>query len=591
MDFQLLFDILPYQQKRFPNKKALNVLVGGRWKHYSTQQLLEAIDALSFGLLRLGVRKGDHIAIIAHTGSPLWTIIDLACQQIGLVTVPIHEKSTKKETVTILKEIEPPICFCPDQVAVDLVESIQDELFSLKTIIRFGEQEKWSNLEKYLVTHPTAEEKNRFRSLKSAIHEEDIATIVYTSGTSGNPKGVMLSHRNIVSNIKSVIFLVPITCDKRVASFLPIGHIFERMVIYSYLSVGASIYFFNQMEQAVKWFPKIRPQYMTMVPRVLERIYEQAELAASNKPKWQNRLFHWAVRLGKRHEPGIRINPLYWFKFTFASWFVYSKWRRLLGGRIEGILVGASALPPSLGRLFTAAGIEIREGYGMTETSPVISFNRFEPGGVRFGTVGIPVPGVDVRIDATDEEEGEILVKGPNVMKGYFKKPAETQEILEDSGWLHTGDVGKIVHKRFLKVTGRKKEIFKVSNGRYVNPAIIESVLNTRPEIEHSLVFGANRPYLAALVVPDFDYLKQWCEQEDIHWTAPLYMVHNPLVMKKYEEVLEELNHLSELPSIKKVELLADEWTIENGAYTQMLKLRRQVLEKKYEKTMDGVFE
>ncbi|NJK84082.1 MAG: AMP-binding protein [Saprospiraceae bacterium] len=389
------------------------------------------------------------------------------------------------------------------------VQQIQSSVLSLKqiyTLERLPDVAHWTALSQ----EPTARNLLDIQSLKAAIHEDDLATIVYTSGTTGEPKGVMLSHKNIVSNIKATIALVPINCDKITISFLPLSHIFERMVTYTYLATGASLYYIQHIETLLDDLQRIRPHYFTVVPRLVERAYDTILERATTLSPLRKKILFWSIKVGKQY-PERRLNFGYWCKLQLATVLVFNRWRAMAGWRVEGIIVGAASLAPELGRLFTAAGFNLREGYGLTETSPVIAFNRFEPGGYRFGTVGIAVPSVEIKIDG--EEEGEILVKGPNVMLGYYNKPDDTQAVLLPEGWLRTGDVGKIVHRHFLQITDRKKDIFKTSSGKYVAPQPIEALLKTSPYIAQSMIVGFQRPYITALIVPHFTLLKQWCEE------------------------------------------------------------------------------
>ena len=364
------------------------------------------------------------------------------------------------------------------------------------------------------------------------------------------------------------------------------------MVSYSYIAAGASVYYVDKLPNFVDYAKEIRPHYFSSVPRFLEKFYSGILERAGTMNRLKKGILLWAIALGERYDGKKGIPLLYFLKLKIADLLVFTSWRIALGNRVEGIIVGAAALQPRLGRLFSAAGIEIREGYGLTETSPVISFNRFEPGGVRFGTVGIPIPGIELKInDPNEENEGEILVKGPGVMLGYYNKPELTAEVLDDEGWFHTGDVGKIVHKRFLKITDRKKDIFKTTTGKYVSPQTIENQLNNSSFIEQSMVVGFNRPFVAALVVPAFGLLKKWCEENNVHWTAPQYMVINPKVVQHFEQIFESINEgLVNREKIRKFTLLYEDWSVENGEITPTLKLRRPYLLEKHQAEIDEMY-
>ncbi|MEO1627084.1 MAG: long-chain fatty acid--CoA ligase, partial [Bacteroidota bacterium] len=517
MEFRRLFEILPFQQQMYPQKVAIASKEGGRWKSYSTAEALECIQSLAAGLLELGIRKGDRVGIMSHNGSAAWNFFDLALLQIGAIVVPIHASIHTKDLLHILQEAEIRACLVADASLCQRLLPLQPQVPSFKhlfTIEPVEDQTHWTSLQEL----PTAKHLSTFESLRASIHEDDLATIIYTSGTSGIPKGVMLSHKNIISNIKAIISLVPVNCDKRVLSFLPMSHIFERMVTYFYMVVGASLHYAQRPETVLTDIGHVRPHYLTCVPRFLEKIYTGIEQSSTQKNSLIRKVFQWAIGLGMRYEERRTQPPLYWLKLQLADLLVFRSWRRLFGGRLEGVVVGAAALSPSLARLFCAAGLEVREGYGLTETSPVLTFNRFEPGGVRFGTVGIPIPGVELKIHEADEEgQGEIVVRGPNVMLGYYKHKNLTEEVKTADGWFFTGDVGKIVHKRFLRITDRKKDIFKTTTGKYVAPLHVETHLRSSVFIDQCMVIGFNRPYVSALIVPDFEHLRRWCIEHKVH--------------------------------------------------------------------------
>ena len=593
MDFRRTFDILSYQKAKFKQKIALAGRMEKQWLRFSTDDCLKEIDQVSAGLLNIGLKQGDKVAIITYIGSPQWNILDFGIQQIGLISVPIHATSSAAEIAFILRDAACKCCFVSTEEIAKKVLTNQDDLPLLTYTYSF---KKIPNIPipQYddLLETPTAEQLETFQVFKAAIHEEDLATIIYTSGTSGEPKGVLLSHKNIVSNIKSIIPLIPVNCDKRALSFLPLSHIFERMVTYTYIAVGASVYYSERIESIVDDMKTIKPHYFASVPRLLEKLYEGILEDIENRNTISKSIILWAIRLGKKYGGKWRLSPWRWLQLKIADLLVYRKWRQAIGGRIEGIVVGAAALQPALGQLFSAAGIEVREGYGLTETSPVVAFNRFEPGGVHFGTVGIPVPGVEVRIHEPDEEgQGEIWVKGPNVMMGYHNLPELTAQIITEDGWLRTGDIGKFVYKRFLKITDRAKDIFKMSSGKFIAPQHIENSLKVSPFIEQCLVVGLNRPYLVAVVLPNFSKLKKWCDKHQIHWTAPQFMVLNPKVQRLINKEVEKFTEaLPRAEQIRKTLLVFKEWTIEGGEITPTLKLRRSAIYKQYQKELEKLY-
>ncbi len=593
MDFLRIFDILPYQKERFPSKTAISVKRNKTWSSYSIEQCMQQVNCVSVGLLRLGIQKGDRVGILSRHGSPEWIFFDLGAQQIGSVVVPIHASLTKQELQYIAEESEIKICVVANQEQFEVIHSLQAALPHLKHLYAIEALPGVPSWEDLIGGDPTQEELQQVEGLKKEVKEQQLATIIYTSGTSGNPKGVMLSHHNIVSNIKSVIPLIPVDARKRVFSFLPPSHIFERMVTYTYLATGASIYYPENLDNLLSDIKQVRPHYFTAVPKVLERAYDALIHHTAQRTVIARRLIQWAISLGKHYKEHRRIQmPDYWFQHRLAHILVFYWWRRQLGGRLKGIIVGAAALPPQLGKLLAAAGIPVREGYGLTETSPVVAFNRFEPGGVRFGTVGIPVPGVEVKISQPNEQgEGEILVRGPNVMMGYYKKEAETKSVLDKDGWLHTGDIGQIVFKHFLRITDRQKDIFKTTSGLYVAPQYVERQFTASPLVEQCMVMGFNRPYAVALILPYFPALKRWCEENKVHWTAPQYMVLNPKVLKRMEQEVERINEsLSHHQRIKKFHLLYQKWTTESGELTPTLKAKRKFISDKYQKEIELLY-
>ncbi len=593
MDFLRLFDILPYQQMRFPNPSAIRVREGDGWRAFSTDTCIEEINKVSAGLLQLGIQQGDKVAIMAHTGSPYWNFFDLGAQQIGAVVVPLHATLSMDELLYILQDAQVRCCFVADIDLCEKAYQAKSQLTDLQHIITLMPvvgARHWPN---FAVAPDDAIQKE-IAQRRQQVYPEDLATIIYTSGTTGEPKGVMLSHRNLVSNIKSIIALIPVAYDKRVFSFLPLSHVFERMVTYTYLATGASLHYPASRDTTMQDLRAARPHYFTAVPRILERVYDAIMAEVRKRPLFVRRIVKWAIAFGEHYNETRRLPlPDYWLKRFLADVIVFRQWRRQLGGTVEGIAVGAAALQPRLGRLFSAAGIPIREGYGLTETSPVVAFNRFEPGGVRFGTVGIPIPGVEVRIEQPNEDgEGEILVRGPNVMMGYYGKPEATQAVLDAEGWLHTGDVGKMIYRRFLQITDRKKDIFKTSSGMYVSPQHLENHLRTSSYIEQCMIIGFKRPYVAALILPNFSMLEQWCREHNVHWTSPPYMVLNNRVLKMMEQEIAHLNEpLAHHQRIRRFVLLHQPWSEHTGELTPTLKARRQVLLEKYSKEIESLFD
>ena len=591
INFTRIFDILKYQQEKYPNQTALNFFADGKWQGYPIQVVQGKVDNLSCWFISNGYTNGDKIILAPVMGNPEWMIIDFACQQVGLITVIVHPTSRAEEIEVILTETEAKLCLTADSelyfkftLAIEKTES--------KTIINHLKLNVPGYFYPLQLAKVSAEEINVLNELKKEIKKDDLLTILYTSGSSGIPKGVMLTHHNIVHNIKAILTLLPLEPSHRVISFLPFSHILERATCYAYLAFGVSLYFSQNKETFAQDFKTVKPYFCTSVPRVLEKMYDfmQEQLLQRNIIK--KNLITWALAVGKQYGSVKRIKILFAFKLLVARLLVLRLWRKKLGGEIRYMAVGAASLQPEIVRLFSAAGIYIVEGYGMTETAPLISINRYESGLNRFGTVGIAIPGMEIKIDDPNEEqEGEILVKGPNVMQGYFKRPELTKEVFTSDGWFRTGDVGKFVHQRFLKITDREKDIFKTSSGKYIAPLPLQNHFAKSPFIERCLIIGFQRPYVTALLVPQFEVLKAWCNQESIHWTSPQFMVHNIKVRAKLQQEVDALN--GELPNFESVRdfvLCHQEWSMESGEITATLKPVRKTLLDHYEKEIEKMY-
>jgi long-chain acyl-CoA synthetase len=591
IDFTRVFDLLAYQKEKYPNNKALNSFSSGQWHGVSTEQIQTKVDVLSYWFISNGFNAGEKIIFVPVTGSPEWMLLDFACQQVGLITVPVHPTLHEEEFQLILSETESRLCIAANE---GLYFKFHAFAGKIKSTVQLH--------------HLDAAATHFFKPIQSAqipkdglvlleerrkkVTQEDIVTILYTSGSTGEPKGVMLSHGNIVHNIKAILTILPLEPGNRVLSFLPFSHIFERAACYAYIAFGTSLYFSQNKETFTHDFKTVRPIFCSCVPRVLEKMYDFMEEQTLGKNIFKRKLIGWAMAVGKQYGSERRLRPVFALKLLVARLLVLQQWRQKLGGKIKYMAVGAASLRPDIGRLFSAAGIYIVEGYGMTETAPIISMNRFEPGLNRFGTVGLPVPGIEVKIDEPNEEhEGEILVKGPNVMKGYFKKPELSAEVLID-GWMRTGDIGKFVHKRFLKITDRKKDIFKTSSGKYIAPQQLENHLKRSAFIQRSLIVGFQRPFVTALIVPHFEMLESWCAQEGIHWTAPQFMVHNIKVRAKFQEELDRLN--DELPNFERVKnfvLCHQDWTVESGEITATLKPIRNIITENHKNEIEKMYQ
>ncbi len=591
MSISRTFDLLPSQQARFPHQKAIVTRTNNDWVAYSCEACLQKIDAYTWVLLGLGIQKGDRVIIVPHLASADWIFLDFAIQQIGAIVVPVHFTSQVDQLIYIVEHTEARLCFVADAV---LGEKFKPALESLSELSVYYLAETGGtdiSLSALLEIHP-APSGGDLGPIKESVSENDLSAIIYTSGTTGIPKGVMLSHKNIVSNVRSILTLLPAEPGKIALSFLPFSHIFERMAIYTYLAGGLSLHTLVDRNYLSAAFVEIRPHLFTAVPRILEKMYDQI-LAVQVEQSWGKRnIASWALKIGMTYKerPGFRLG--YWLQLQLAKMLVLNKLKRNLGGRVTAIIVGAAYLQPSLGRLMAAMGIKAREGYGMTETAAAATLNRFQPGLYAFGTVGLPTPGVKVKIDEPDENgEGEVLVKGPNVMQGYYKQPVETSRVLGEDGWLHTGDIGKFVQRHFLQITDRKKDIFKTSSGKYIAPLVLENHFKQSPFIEQCMIVGFQRPFVTALVVPNFDLLERWAKEHKIHWTSPQYMVINIKIKQRIQEEIDAYNaQLPNYQTVRAFHLLHQEWTMESGLLTYTMKLVRAKILAAFKKEIELMY-
>jgi long-chain acyl-CoA synthetase len=587
MKLSRLFEIPEYQQATYPQTVCLAGRAGDEWKSYSTAEVLARAEQVSKGLLALGIGPGDTIALIADN-RPAWNFLDLGALRIGAVIVPVYPTISEGEYAYIFNHAEIRLAFVSDEALWGKVNAIRGQVSSLREIYTFDRVEGAVHWEEMIAGGKevsSAEVQER----ADRIGTDDLATIIYTSGTTGTPKGVMLSHRNILSNVQSVTTILPITQEHRVLSFLPLCHIFERMVCYVYLYMGASIYYSESLDPPVlrQRMTEVRPHFFTTVPRLLEKIYEAIFSRGYEMRGIRRALFFWALDLGLRFQVDKKMGSWYDFRLKIARKLVFSKWRDALGGELIGIVTGAAALPPKLCKVFSAAGIRVREGYGQTESSPVLTLNRFEPGGTLEGSVGIPIPGVEVRI----AENGEICAKGPNIMLGYYQNPEATAEAIDAEGWLHTGDVGKIVDGKFIVITDRIKELFKTSGGKYVAPQPIENRFRESFFIDQMMVVGENQKFVAALIVPAFPYLENWCREQGIPYSDREVMLSHEKVIARYQEICDDYNTaFSHIEQVKRFALIPNEWTLDGGEMTTSLKIKRRVIVKKYKAYIDQLY-
>lgn len=562
--------------------------IGDQWKSYSTEECLNLINRLSAGILQLGVKSEDKVALIFSTNRPEWLFFDMALLQVGVVNIPIYPTVSDRELLYILLETKCTAVVISDAKLYLRLANLRTELVHIKHIISIEKVQGTTHWNDLLLSSTPADIME-VMDINKRIKPAQLATILYTSGTTGDPKGVMLSHYNIVSNVKSCLAFMPMNHGERVISVLPLSHIFERMVNYIYLSGGIEIYYGQSLENLKDDIREVKPHYFTAVPRLIEKLYEKFLAVGHRLPGWRKKYFFYVLELAKQYDPDRKNTIRKKIEYRIADHFVFRKWREALGGNIKGVIVGAAALSPVLNRVFSCAQINIREGYGLTETSPVIAFNRFEPGSSFIGSVGIPIPGIDIKID----EEGEIIVKGPNITSGYFLKPALTAEVIDQEGWFSTGDLGSFDGK-YLFITGRKKELFKTSGGKYISPQPIEKRFSENEKVSQVIVLGSNKKFPIALIVPDFDELQLLLEAHNLN--EPIVnkeeVLKHPLIVAHFDKLMEDVNaQLGQWEKIKKIKLLPDEWTIETGELTPTMKMRRHVLEKKYAALIEQMYQ
>ncbi|NLN96467.1 MAG: long-chain fatty acid--CoA ligase [Bacteroidales bacterium] len=560
----------------------------GKWVEYSVDQYIDISNNISYGLLSLGIRKGDKIATITNN-RPEWNFMNMGMAQIGAVHVPIHSTLTTEELLYILNHSDTKIIIVSDKSLYKRLIEVRDKLPLVQKIYTFNNVEgakNWSEIAE-LGKLNSAKISKKLEEIKAAISEEALLSIIYTSGTTDNPKGVMLSHKNLMSNAIASSKLNHLNYNHKVVSFLPLSHVFEHMVNYQYHYLGVSIFYAESLSSIASDIKDLQVDGFITVPRLLESVYEKIVSKAKTLSPIKRTIFAWALRIAGKYVPYEKQNILYKAQLAVADKLVFSKWRDALSPNITFIGCGGAALQPRLTRIFWAARLPVFEGYGLTETSPILSVNYSQPGQVMVGTVGPILEGVEIRID----EDGEILAKGPNIMKGYYKDPVQTSEVIDEDGWFHTGDIGEIENGRFLKITDRKKEIFKLSNGKYIAPQQIENKLKESYYIQQTMVVGENQKYAGALIIPNFSNLVEWAKKQKINFQNQSDLIKNSETIRHFEAEIKSLNKkLSSNEQIKKIALLADEWTQNTGELTSTLKLRRKKIVEKYNDVIASLF-
>lgn len=580
-----LFDIPYHQLITFPNKGMFVTKKSGEWVPVSTQAFLEQVNAVSRGLVGMGVVPGQKIAIVSSNRVE-WNILDVAIQQVGAIVVPVYPNISTADYLHIFNDAQIRFAFVGSLDLYEKIKAIQSDIPTLEAIFCFDEAdgvphyssvpEKGANVSASQIT-----------ALKANVRNEDLATIIYTSGTTGNPKGVMLSHNNLLSNVLACVYSIPADEHSNVLSFLPVCHVYERMLHYLYMYMGSSIHFAESLDTVGENIREVKPEVFTAVPRLLEKVYDRIIAKGDEQKGIKRFLFFWALRLAEQYDV-VGKSVWYKFKLGIARKLVFSKWQEALGGRVRAIASGSAALQPRLARVFLAAGINILEGYGLTETSPVVSVNCLKRG-IRIGTVGPLIDGVKVKFG----EDGEILVKGPNVMMGYYNLPDKTAEVMDAQGWFHTGDIGVMVEDKFLKITDRKKEIFKTSGGKYIIPQMMENKFKESRFIEQMMVVGEGQKFPAALIVPSFSFVRDWAKRHNVNLEglSDKEIAASPEVIARIQEEVTKFNELyGHWEQIKKFTLLDKEFSIETGELTPTLKLKRKIILEKFKPVVDAFY-
>lgn len=587
MEIKRVFDLIPYYEEHFKPKD--DVLAGkekGEWKKYSITEFHEIVDALSYAFIKLGVEKNDNIATVTNN-RPEWNFIDMSVMQVGAVHVPIYPTISNDDYKHILNHAQIKYLFLSGMTMYKKIEPIVREMTHLKGIYIFNDEEGLPNWKELLELGRTNVNKEKLESIKNSITTDDAATLIYTSGTTGTQKGVLLAHRGLIINFIGVSTTPDFGDGSCALSLLPLSHVYERMLNYMYLYLGISIYYAESIPKFQTNCQEIRPYMMCCVPRVIEKVYNGILQQGRKLKGIKKVLFFWALGIAERYELYGANGWVYQLKWKIAYKLVLSKFREALGGRFRIVVSGGSSLNPKLCRVFHAALIPVYEGYGLTETSPVITVSARPPAGLKIGTVGPPLPGVEVRID----DDGEVLSRGPNIMIGYYRDPELTKTVIDSEGWFHTGDIGVIDKDGHLVITGRKKETFKTSGGKWISPQPIENKLTASAFIDCAVVMGDNQKLAGALIVPDFEHLKTWCQQQKIPYTTDKQMIEvkavTELIKKEIDAVNKTLGHTEQIGPFS---LIADEWSVNGGELSATLKVKRKVINAKYEGKIHKMF-
>ncbi|MGA0273913.1 MAG: AMP-dependent synthetase/ligase [Flavobacteriaceae bacterium] len=582
-----LFDFISHQRDHHPLEKSFSTKYNGKWESISSEIFCEQAEAISNALIELGIEAQDKIAMISSNNRTEWSLVDIGLLTVGAVNVPIYPTISAQDYEYILNHSESQYCFVSDKEVYDKVMAVKKNIKSLKKVYSFDQIDGCAHWSELLDIGKDKPHQATVQKRKDEVNPADLATIIYTSGTTGVPKGVMLSHHNVVSNVLSSSKRLPLTIGEASAlSFLPVCHIFERVILYIYMYNSVSVYFAESLETIADNLREVKPQVMTAVPRLLEKVYDKIYAKGEELSGVKQKLFYWAVNIGLQYEPYGQNGVWYEFKLKIARKLILSKWQEALGGNLKLIASGSAALQPRLARVFTAAGMTLVEGYGLTETSPVISVNDMRKSHFRIGTVGKVIDGVTVKI----AEDGEILCKGPNVMMGYYKEEAKTKEVMTGE-FFHTGDIGELDQEGFLKITDRKKEMFKTSGGKYIAPQVIENQMKQSLFIEQIMVVGAGRKMPTALIQPNVEFVMNWLSDHGIQVNSLEEAVkENKLIAAFQKEIDHHNSFFGSWEQIKKFQLTPNEWTIDEGHLTPTMKLKRKVIAEKYTALIEDMY-
>jgi long-chain acyl-CoA synthetase len=582
-----LFEFIEYQNQNAPLEKAFTTKYEGKWESISSQEFINQSRAISRALIGMGIKAGDKIAMITSNNRSEWSIMDVGLSSLGAVNVPLYPTISSKDYEYILNHSESIYCFVSDQEVYDKVIAIKDNVNSLKKIFSFNKIKGCAHWSELLKEGSEMDHDQEVTKMRDQVKTEDLATIIYTSGTTGVPKGVMLSHKNVVSNVISSSKRLPLSIGNASAlSFLPICHIFERVILYIYMYNSVSVYFAESIETIADNLREVKPEVMTAVPRLLEKVYDKIYAKGEELSGIKQKLFYWAVNIGLKYEPYGQNGAWYEFKLKIANKLILSKWKDALGGNLLQICSGSAPLQPRLQRVFTAAGMTLVEGYGLTETSPVISVGDMRSNNFKIGTVGKIIDGVEVKI----ADDGEILCKGPNVMMGYYKEEKMTDGVMTDD-YFHTGDIGEIDGDGFLKITDRKKEMFKTSGGKYIAPQVLENQMKQSIFIEQIMVVGSGRRMPTAIIQPNVEFVLKWLNEEGISCNSLNDAVKEPRLIEAFQNEIDIHNqHFGSWEQIKKFKLTPNEWTIEDGHLTPTMKLKRKVIAEKNSDLIESIY-